>query len=168
MKGWEQVTEYWEGLQPRERIMLFAGGIAILFALLYFLLWQPVMNARTEMRQEVMQQRALVQWMKDAASEAKSLRGVTGQKTKGLGGQSLLSLVDQSAKQQGLGGAMKRVEPDGKQVRIWFEAAGFDRLIGWLEKISRENGIRVISATIERSDGTGLVDARLRLAGGGG
>ncbi len=168
MKGWEQITEYWEGLQPRERLMLFAGGIAVLFALVYFLLWQPVMNARTEMQQEVLQQRALLLWMKDAASEAKSLRGVTGQKVKGLGGQSLLSLVDQSAKQEGLGGAMKRVEPDGKQVRIWFEAASFDRLIAWLEKISKNNGIRVVSATIERADGTGLVDVRLRLAGGGG
>ncbi|HHS83399.1 MAG TPA: type II secretion system protein M [Gammaproteobacteria bacterium] len=168
MKGWGQITEYWEGLQPRERLMLFAGGIAVLFALVYFLLWQPVMNARTEMQQEVLQQRALLLWMKDAASEAKSLRGVTGQKVKGLGGQSLLSLVDQSAKQEGLGGAMKRVEPDGKQVRIWFEAASFDRLIAWLEKISKNNGIRVVSATIERADGTGLVDVRLRLAGGGG
>ena len=168
MKGWGQITEYWEGLQPRERLMLFAGGIAVLFALVYFLLWQPVMNARTEMQQEVLQQRALLLWMKDAANEAKSLRGVTGQKVKGLGGQSLLSLVDQSAKQEGLGGAMKRVEPDGKQVRIWFEAASFDRLIAWLEKISKNNGIRVVSATIERADGTGLVDVRLRLAGGGG
>ncbi len=169
MKGREQIMEYWEGLQPRERVMLLVGGVAVLFALIYFLLWQPVMNARLEMQQEVQQQRALLQWMRDAASEAKLLRGVSGQngKTKGLGGQSLLSLVDESAKQQGLGGAMKRVEPDGKQVRIWFEAASFDKLIGWLEKISRQNGIRVVNATVERADGAGLVDARMRLAEGG-
>ncbi len=169
MRGREQLTEYWDGLQPRERIMLLFGGVAVLLALLYFLLWQPVMNARMQMQQEVQQQRVLLQWMKDAASEAKLLRGVSGQsgKAKGLGGQSLLSLVDESAKKQGLGGAMKRVEPDGKQVRIWFEGAGFDQLIGWLEKISKENGVRVVSATVERADVAGLVDARLRLAEGG-
>ncbi len=167
MNGWEQITEYWQGLQPRERVMLFAGGIAMLFALVYFLLWQPVMNSRAEMQQEVLQQRALLQWMKNAASEARLLRGVTGEKAKGLGGQSLLSLVDQSAKQHGLGSAMKRVEPDGKQVRIWFEAVGFDQLVGWLEKIAGENGIRVINVTVEGAGAPGRVDARLRLGGGG-
>ncbi len=169
MKGWEQIMEYWQGLQPRERVMLLIGGVALLFALFYFLLWQPVMSARAQMRQEVQQQQALLQWMKDAASEAKLLRGVAGAngKNKGLGGQSLLSLVDQSAKQQGLGDAVKRIEPDGKQVRIWFEAANFDQLAGWLEKISAGNGVRVVNATIERTDAPGLVNARLRLAGGG-
>ena len=99
MKGWEQVMAYWQGLQPRERVMLLVGGVALLFALFYFLLWQPVMNARMQMQQEVQQQRTLLQWMKEAASEAKALRGISGQNggAKGLGGQSLLSLVDQSA-----------------------------------------------------------------------
>ncbi len=169
MKGIGQIVEFWEGLQPRERVMLSIGAAAVLFVLIYFLLWQPVMNARIGMKREVEQQRALLQWMQEAAVEAQMLRGATGKGggTKGLRGQSLLSLVDQTAKQQGLGGAMKRVEPDGKQVRIWFEAASFDRLASWLEKLVKENGIRIVSATVERNDSPGLVDARLRLAEGG-
>ncbi len=165
---WEQVTEYWQGLQPRERVALLIGGVVLLWTIFYFMLWQPLMTARVEMRREVQQQRELLQWMRKAASEAKTLRGTVGQsgKTKGLGGQSLLSLVDQSAKQQGLGGAMKRVEPDGGEVRIWFEGAAFDRLVGWLQKLVRENGVHVVSVTVERDETPGLVDARLRLGEG--
>ncbi len=168
MKGAEQIAAYWQGLQPRERVVLAVGGVVVLLLFSYFLVWQPIVNARAEMQQEVQQQRALLEWMKSAAAEAKSLRGVDGQRVKGLGGQSLLSLVDQSAKEQGLGSAMKRVEPDGKQVRIWFEAASFDQLIGWLEKLALKNGVRVVNVTIDRTDKPGRVDARLRVAEGGG
>ncbi len=166
---WEQVIEYWQGLQPRERIALLVGGVALLFALFYFTLWLPLMDARMEMQREVQQQRELLHWMREAANEAKALRGSTGRReaAKGLGGQSLLSLVDQSAKQQGLGNGMKRVEPDGGEVRVWFEGVAFDRLVGWLQKLIRENGIRVISVVVERDDAAGMVDARLRLGEGG-
>lgn len=165
---WEQVTEYWQGLQPRERIALAIGGVAVLFAMFYFLLWQPLMNARVEMQREVQQQRELLQWMRNAAAEAKVLRGTSAPSggKKRLGGQSLLSLVDSTAKRQGLGNAMKRLEPDGGEVRVWFEGAAFDRLAGWLQVLARENGVRVISATVERSDVPGGVDARLRLGEG--
>ena len=168
MSGWQQAGEYWQGLQPRERTMLLFGGLALLIALVYFLVWQPIMSARTEIKQEVQQKLALLHWINDASSEAKSLRGTTGQggKTKDPGGKSLLSLVDQTAKQQGLGSVMKRVEPDGKQVRVWFEAASFDQLVVWLEKLSSENGVYPDSMTVERSRAAGLVDARLRLAEG--
>ncbi len=164
---WEPVAEYWQGLQPRERIALGIGAVAVVFALFYFALWQPLMDARKTVQREVQQQRELLHWMRMAASEAQALRGSANPAGKGLGGQSLLSLVDRSAKQQGLGDAMKRVEPDGGEVRVWFEEAAFDRLVGWLQKLAREHGVKVVSATIERGEASGLVDARLRLAEGG-
>ena len=166
MKAWQQVNEYWEGLQPRERLALAVGAVALLAALIYFSLWQPLMSAREEMRQEVTQQRALLRWMSGTASEAQQLRG-SGAGSAALGGQSLLSLVDQSARKAGMGGVVKRVEPDGKQVRIWLDGASFDKLVGWLEKLERDNGVHVVNATIERTGSSGVVNARLRLAGGG-
>ncbi len=166
MKAWQQLNEYWEGLQPRERVALLAGAAVLLVATLYFFLWQPLMSSRAEMRQEVAQQRALLRWMNGAASEARRLRG-SGAGNRMQGGQSLLSLVDQSARKAALGGVVKRVEPDGKQVRIWLEGAGFDKLVGWLERLERDNGVSVVKATIERADSPGVVNARLRLSGGG-
>ncbi len=166
MKTWQQMVGYWDGLQPRERVALAIGGAALLVALLYLSIWQPLMNAREEMRQEVIQQRALLHWMSAAADEAKQLRGSSG-KAATQGGQSLLSLVDQSARKAEMGGTIKRVEPDGKQVRIWLDGVSFDKLIDWLERLERERSVHVVNATIERAGASGIVDARLRLAGGG-
>jgi general secretion pathway protein M len=78
--------------------------------------------------------------------------------------RSLLARVDASAREAGLGDVLLRVEPvSSGQVRVQFERAGFDALVRWLEDLSTRYGTRVTELSATRSEGVGLVDARLSL-----
>jgi len=48
------------------------------------------------------------------------------------------------------------------------EAAAFDDVISWLEKLQLQYRTRVTSITIDRQDRNGLVDVRVTLEGGQG
>jgi general secretion pathway protein M len=75
-----------------------------------------------------------------------------------------LALADASAREAGLEGALRRVEPVGERnVRVGFEAANFDQLAQWLERLGSRYGVEAIELSAERAEGIGLVDARVTL-----
>ncbi len=79
-------------------------------------------------------------------------------------GRSLLALADASARAGGLEGALRRVEPVGaSSVRVSFEFARFDALVGWIEGLTRDYGIEATDFSADRADGVGLVNARVTL-----
>jgi len=154
-------------LAAREQRMVIAGAVLLTIFLLYLLAWEPLIQHRQELRKTVKEQQALVEWMQQASREAEQLRAVnSGAASKLPAGQSLLAVVDQSAKSSGLGAAMKRVEPEGQDIaRVWFEQAKFDELMQWLEGMQLNFGIGVVSIVLERQDQPGLINARVTLQG---
>ena len=106
--------------------------------------------------------------MEQSAAEARQLQsklkasGSSG-RTKG---QSLLGTIDRTAKTGKLGKSVKRVQPDGQtKARVWMENVSFDSMVDWLEKLQRQQGIRIVTSVIEKQDEPGLVNARLVLEG---
>lgn len=154
-------------LAPRERRMVMAGAALLIIFLVYLLVWDPLIKHRQELQRTVKEQKALVAWMQQASQEAEQLRAAKGGPVgKVPAGQSLLAVVDQSAKNSGLGTAMKRVEPEGQDTtRVWFEQAKFDELMAWLDSIQRDFGIAVSSIVLERQEQPGLINARVTLQG---
>ena len=83
------------------------------------------------------------------------------------GDQSLLALVDQTARRSGLHDALRRVEPDkDSSVRVWFEGVAFDDMVRWLSDLTRNDGVGVDVVTVEKQPRSGIVNARLVLTGG--
>ena len=102
-------------------------------------------------------------WMQQAAAQIKGLQRNSAGGARGLGGRSLLSVVDQSARNGGLGDSIKRIEPDGsKGVKMWLEGVAFDPMILWLGELTRTYQIETSLITIEPRGG-GRVNARLTL-----
>ena len=154
-------------LASRERRGLLVGVGLLLAVLLYLLAWLPFSREVERLRTTVAEQRALAAWMEQAAREAQRLRRLRAASSQGRAHRSLLSLSDQTARQRGLGGAIKRVEPEGQdKVRIRLEAAAFDDLVRWLEQLQLGHGVRILRITVEARETPGLVDARLTLAEG--
>ena len=154
-------------LAARERHLVIAGATLLMIFLLYLLVWEPLIKHRQELRKTVKEQQVLVEWMQQASRAAAQLHAARGSTVGKLpAGQSLLAVVDQSAKSSGLGAAMKRVEPEGQDiVRVWFEQAKFDELIRWLEGMQLNFGVGVVSIVLERQDQPGLINARVTLQG---
>jgi general secretion pathway protein M len=130
--------------------------------LLYVGIWEPLVNKVDALRVSTAEQESLLVWMRSAAQEVKQLRGRSGQPAKPASGQSLLSLVDRTAKSGQLGPALKRVQPDGDQkVRVWLESASFDDVVRWLTTLETRHGVHVESSVFQALEATGRVDARL-------
>lgn len=159
------MKEWLENLAPRERMMVIGGAIALAVLLFYAMVWDPLSSGVNELRAEVESQRETLRVMRRSADEVKALRAASGGKgTRGLGGRSLLAVVDQSARSTGLGPALKRVEPEGQDdVRVRLEGASFDAMIGWLAGLAKDSQIFATSLSIERTDASGRVNVRLTL-----
>jgi general secretion pathway protein M len=158
------VRAWFDSLGTRER-MILAAGLALLIPLLVWaLLWQPLAGSVDRLEEEVAQQRETLAWMQRAAAEVKRLRGSGGTAAAGLGGRSLLAVVDQSARAAGLGGGVKRIEPESADaVRVTLEGVAFDTVLTWLDALGRDFGVAAGMVSVEREPVPGQVRMRLTL-----
>jgi general secretion pathway protein M len=155
------MKEWFLALEARER-KLVAGGAAVLVLLfLYALIVDPLISGYSTLKDNVAAQKQTLAWMQQASQQIQSLRRSAGVGTVGLGGRSLLAVVDQSARSDGLDEAIKRIEPEGsKSVKVWLEGVSFDRMIVWLAKLTKTYQIETSVITLE-PQGAGRVNARL-------
>ena len=150
-------------LEPRQRQIVIAGAVTLAGLLLWLLAIQPLFDRLAMLEQTVAAQKETLRWMQEAAIEIQQLRA-QGNRTGDLGGRSLLSVVDQSARAAGLGQGIRRVEPDGEsRVRVRMEGVAFDTLMRWLAELHRRYGVRVTSVSIDRESSPGRVNVRLTL-----
>ena len=158
------MKEWWATLGTRERLIASAGAAALVPLLLWALIWQPLASGVRQLETEVATQRVDLQWMRNAAAELQQLRGTGAQANAGLGGRSLLAVVDQSARAAGLGNGIKRIEPDSATaVRARLEGVAFDAVVKWLDELSRQFGVSATLVTVERAQSAGQVYVRLTL-----
>jgi len=158
------MKEWFAGLEPRERQLVSGGAVVLALLLLYTMIWEPVVSGYRNLQEDVAQQTETLAWMQQAAAQIKGLqRSGAGGAARGLGGRSLLAVVDQSARSGGLGDSIKRIEPDGsKGVKVWLEGVAFDPMILWLGKLTKTYQIETSLITVEPQGG-GRVNARLTL-----
>ena len=158
------MKQWFEGLESRERIMLFAGVIVLAVFLFYGLVWQPFHSGYERLQSTISEQRATALWIQEGAAKVRQLKGAGGMASQGLGGRSLLAVTDSTARAGGLAAAMKRIEPEGRNgVRVWLEGASFDRFVSWLGLLSSKYRINPDSVSMEKGDATGQVNVRLTL-----
>jgi general secretion pathway protein M len=157
MKAW------WETLSTRERGLVLGGTALTLVLLLYLLVWEPFRTSGRRLRQSVAEQRADLAWMRQAAQEIKRLNGVGAAQPTG-DDRSLLTLVDQTARAAGLGGAMKRIAPQGDdKLSVQLDAVEFDQLVPWLGALEHDHRLTIVSLSVDRTDTPGLVNTRVVL-----
>lgn len=161
------MNAWWQKLSERER-WIVSSGLGLALALLFYgLVWQPLQTQLKSLRQGVAEQRAELTWMRKTAEEVKRLSTVanpSGKTAQADDEQSLLILVDRTAKTAGLSETIQRVEPQGvNQLRVQLAQVNFDQMIRWLGSLAQEHGIIVDNANIDRQIDSGWVDVRLIL-----
>lgn len=150
-------------LSARDRLLVIAGTALFLLLVLVFAVWMPLDQRVDRLRDTVDRQLALRAWMSDAAREVQQLRASSGSAQR-VEDQSLLAFTDRTAREAGLAGALRRVEPEGNdRVRIVLEQASFDTVATWLEQLVERFRVRIANITVERREEAGLVNVRLVL-----
>ena len=145
-------------LSPRDRRTLLVGGVivAILIVLAVIL---PLDHSVSRLQGQVARKQADLVWMRNAAPEIAAAGPVHSNS-----GESLIVVVDQSARESGLGNSLAGSQPSGPgELSVQLEKAPFDALVGWLARLSQQNGVQIESATIDTAGQPGTVNATLVL-----
>jgi type II secretory pathway component PulM len=146
---------------PRERRLLLAGAVAAAAILLFGILL-PLDHSVAQAQQRLAKKRADLSWMQSVAQQIALLPPAAA-----ANGESLLVVVDRSARESGLASALSGSEPGAAgSLSVRLEKAPFDVLVGWLTRLAQQNGVAVDSAIIEKTGAPGLVNANIVLHSG--
>ena len=163
MSRLQEFRQWFLSLDERERNLLTAGGVILLVVLVYIGMLNPYLKSRSTLVSHVREQRALLAWMQPAAERLKTLN--SGQPAP-LPGGSLLTAVNRTAADAGLGNALRQVQQNSDgSVRVRLEGASFDMLVRWLGVLRQNDGIITSDMSVERVGGPGLVNASISLQG---
>ena len=148
-----------DSLSERDRrTLLIGGGIAVLL-LLYVII--QLDSSVSSAHKRILKKQADLTWMRANGPE---LAQMGGARAPGGGQESLLVIVDRSARESGLASALAGSDPAGPGgLSVRLQKAPFDTLIPWLYRLSQQNGIRVDTASIESAGSPGVVNASIVL-----
>jgi general secretion pathway protein M len=148
-------------LSPRERRLVMVGGVLAALLVLFGVLL-PLDRTVAHAQQRLAKKHADLNWMQSVAPEIAAAAPPPS-----ATGESLLVIVDRSARESGLAGALSGSEPGGPgSLSVRLEKAPFDALIAWLARLAQQNGVSVDSANIEKAGGPGIVNAAIVLHAG--
>ncbi len=155
------LQDRWAELEARERKAIVLGVCILAFGIVYGLIWRPLDQSVRVRTEQVQNMRSDLTWMRQAAMEIRALRG-NNVKTRVSSGGSLLSVIDKSAREQGLDKAIVRLTPQGgDEVSVSLKPVNFSRLVRWLGALQQQGvRIRILSLT---PSGVGQVRSSLTL-----
>jgi type II secretory pathway component PulM len=157
----DSLQQSYDALSGRERRIVGVGAVlaAVLFV---FAVLLPLDHSVSQAHQRLMKKRADLAWMQGVAPEL-----ALSPQPPSAAGESLLVIIDRSARESGLAGSLAGSEPAGPgSLSLRLQKAPFDTLIAWLARLAQQNGIRVDSATIDTAGEPGLVNAAVVLHSG--
>lgn len=157
------MKDWYLGLEPRERLVVAGGAVVVALLLVWGLVLSPIYGASAATAQRVDEKRATLAFLRNAAAE---LAGAPALAAAGpdMSGQSLVVVVDRSARSAGLGAALTRNQPVGEDgIRVRLDNAAFNALATWLGTLNSSAGLAIETGTFERAAEEGRVNATLIL-----
>ena len=156
LKSWHR------GLAERERLFVNVGGIAAVVMILAGVIL-PLNGSISKTRQRIETKQVDLAFIQSATPQL----AAAGPAGAAATGESLVVLIDSSARESGLGKALTSSQPTGDGgLRIRLDKAPFDGVVAWLSRLSQQHGVRVESAEIETAGDAGMVNAGLVLKTG--
>ena len=154
---------WYANLAERERRMVTIGAVAAA-VLLVLAIVLPLNRNITQTRQRITTKQNDLAFIQGAVAQIAGAGPALGPAATG---ESLVVLIDSSARESGLGKSLSSTQPTGdKGLRVRFDNVSFDALVAWLSRLSQSHGVRVESAEIESAGDAGLVNAGLVLKAG--
>ena len=148
----------YDTLAPREQQLVKYGAIALVVVLIFGVL-MPLDSSVAKARTRITKKQQDLVWMKGVAPFLAAQAPVNHGN-----GESLIVIVDRSARESGLGKSLAGTDPSGASgIQVRLEKAPFDAVIGWLSRLSQQNGIGVEGATIDGAGAPGLINAAIVL-----
>jgi type II secretory pathway component PulM len=164
----QKLKDWFFSLQPRERVLVLGGaGVVLLFAI-YFLALGPFYSAVSSRAERVAKKQGDLAWMRSVGGEVLAL-SANSTAAAVPSNESLVVLIDRSARECGLGSSLTGQTPNGANgIRVRLEQAEFDKLVVCLGGLQQSHSVMIESANIDRTGKPGFVNASLVLTRPGG
>jgi general secretion pathway protein M len=147
---------------PQRQQQLIIGAVVLAVVLFIIAVLVPLDHSVTSAQQRLAKKRADLAWMQSVAPEL-----ATAPAPPSDSGESLLVIIDRSARESGLAGSLTGSEPGlGGSLSVRLQKAPFDTLVAWLARLAQQNGVVVDSATVDGAGAPGLVNAAVVLRSG--
>lgn len=147
--------EWWSSLAMREQQLLSVAAIAVVIAILYWGIWTPVANAQQTALKQRDAQLSTLNYVKQTANQIAAL-SQAGNRPRSSG--SISSIATQAATSYQL--EITRMQPQGKQLRLWMDDVPFDALLGFLDYLVQEKGLSLDTIDIAKAETAGMVTVR--------
>lgn len=156
------MRDWFDSLAPRERLLVATGGVLVVILLFWAIILAPLSSKVRQLSERVEGKKSTLAWMSAAAAEITSAGAVAA--SAGNPDQSLVVVIDRTARQSGLGETITRNQPVGDDgIRVRMEGAGFDTVTQWLGQLQTAHGLSLEAATFERGSVNGTVTASITL-----
>jgi len=158
------MKEWWLNLNLREKQAVSLGATVMTLALLYGLIWSPLHNSVTALRDQIQHNQQLLSWMQTADQQIQAAEKMTQTPTATHNAASWLSIVQDNIKQSPLTKNLTQlVQADNDSVKLTFQQVDFDLLISWLTELWQQQGLVVTQLTITSGSIPGIVGAEFIL-----
>jgi len=159
-----QGMAWYARLTPRDQRILRIGSVAAVLILIGGVALPLQLNLMRE-RDQLKQNQTHLEWMQRVAPTLAAAG--PGQPAASGGSQSLVVLIDTSARESGLARSLTGSSPAGNgAMRVQFENADFNLLLGWLHRLTTQHGLHIEDASITGKEGAGLVNASVQVRTG--
>ncbi|CAM3932369.1 type II secretion system protein GspM [Rheinheimera salexigens] len=149
----QQILSWWFGLQVREQRIVSLAGVVIAIALFYWLLWQPLHQAKIQRQQTVTAAQLQLQRLQQAIPSLLAA-GSASVRT----GGSLAQIISNSARTQSI--TVSRMQPQNEQLALVLDDLSFERLLPWLYELQYQHGVHLVSLDLAQADKPGIVRVR--------
>lgn len=153
------IAEFWRVRSAREQALLAALAVMALAAIWYFAAVAPLLDRAESYKQRRAAETALLERLERVGGRMAALPAPRPRSD-----ASLLLLVNRSVRDAGLGGFLEDGAADGEtRVRLRLRDAPFPQVSAWLAGLAVQEGIRTVSADIERGSAPGVTQVSLVL-----
>jgi general secretion pathway protein M len=159
----QQIQDWFRTLKPRERLIVLAGGAIVVVVAFYTLAVAPFYKSLNERSERVQRKEADLAWMRSVAGEVQTL-GANQPPGAGPSDESLVVLIDRTARECGVSSALTGQTPNGDTaIRVRLESAAFNMLVKCLGSLQQVHAVSIEQATFDKASRPGLVNASLVL-----
>lgn len=158
------MSDYWNNLTARERLLIgVAGGLTFL-VLFYFLLIRPLNGYVAESEHAVARAQATYQQIAAGAAEISAIRqdggGAAPQAT-----ESPRVVVARTARDAGV--AISRIQPGANEgLTVWVENVPSPLFYRWLQVMADQHGVAPSKVIAQKSTSEGRLRVQLQFEGG--
>lgn len=159
MKNW------FNTLSQRERLLVSFGSLAVILALLWLLVVNPLYKKNSRLNKQIDQQQASLITMRKQRDQIRELQQAENAIPVTNSNQNPQQLIERSLQTWRLKNALERMQSQGvNNVRLNLKNANADRVMRFLHELESQHALAIGNLSINRSNKeSGFADFRLTM-----